>query len=133
MSQFLQQLIEGLQLGSLYALIAVGYTVVYGIVQLINFAHGEVFMIGAFGALATWTLLFKSTTSVWVLPVMIVGAAAGRMTRKALRKGPTSSVRATFSHSRRTVATPKAVLMSIGHTEQMKITKIADRLESLMV
>ena len=75
MTQFLQQLIEGLQYGSLYALIAVGYTVVYGIVQLINFAHGEVFMIGAFGALATWTMLFKGTTSVWVLPIMIIGAA----------------------------------------------------------
>ena len=47
----LQQLVNGLTLGSLYALIAVGYTVVYGIVQLINFAHGEIFMIGAFGAL----------------------------------------------------------------------------------
>lgn len=75
MSQFLQQMIEGLQLGSLYALIAVGYTVVYGIVQLINFAHGEIFMIGAFGSLATWTLLFKDTTSVWALPVMILGGA----------------------------------------------------------
>ena len=41
-------------LGALYALIAVGYTVVYGIIQLINFAHGEIFMIGAFGAFATW-------------------------------------------------------------------------------
>ncbi|MGV1028782.1 MAG: branched-chain amino acid ABC transporter permease, partial [Dermatophilaceae bacterium] len=51
-----------------------GYTVVYGIVQLINFAHGEVFMIGAFGALATWTVLFPGNTSLWVLPVMIVGA-----------------------------------------------------------
>ncbi|HRA75117.1 MAG TPA: branched-chain amino acid ABC transporter permease, partial [Propionicimonas sp.] len=41
MDFFLQQLINGLSLGALYALIAVGYTVVYGIVQLINFAHGE--------------------------------------------------------------------------------------------
>ena len=53
MDTFIQQLINGLSLGSLYALIAVGYTVVYGILQLINFAHGEVFMIGAFGALTT--------------------------------------------------------------------------------
>ena len=74
MNDLLQQLVNGLTLGSLYALIAVGYTVVYGIVQLINFAHGEVFMIGAFGALATWTVLFKGNTSFWVLPVMIVGA-----------------------------------------------------------
>ena len=64
---------------------------------------------------------------------MMVGAAAGRITLKAVRKGPTSRVRATFSHSRRTLPTPKAVLISIGQTEQMKITKIDDRLESLMV
>jgi branched-chain amino acid transport system permease protein len=74
MDLFLQQLINGITLGSLYALIAVGYTVVYGIVQLINFAHGEVFMIGAFGALATWTLLFDGNTALWVLPFMILGA-----------------------------------------------------------
>ncbi|HWD82877.1 MAG TPA: branched-chain amino acid ABC transporter permease [Kribbella sp.] len=74
MDQFLQQLVNGLTLGSLYALIAVGYTVVYGIVQLINFAHGEVFMIGAFGALTTYLLFFNGKTSVWILPVMIVGA-----------------------------------------------------------
>ena len=74
MTEVLQQLVNGLTLGSLYALIAVGYTVVYGIVQLINFAHGEVFMIGAFGALATWTVLFQGTLALWVLPIMIIGA-----------------------------------------------------------
>ncbi|TCO51693.1 branched-chain amino acid transport system permease protein [Kribbella antiqua] len=74
MDQFLQQLVNGLTLGSLYALIAVGYTVVYGIVQLINFAHGEVFMIGAFGALTTYLLFFDGQTGVWILPIMIVGA-----------------------------------------------------------
>jgi branched-chain amino acid transport system permease protein len=71
---FIQQLVNGLSLGSLYALIAVGYTVVYGILQLINFAHGEVFMIGAFGALTTWTVLFKGNTALWTLPIMILGA-----------------------------------------------------------
>jgi branched-chain amino acid transport system permease protein len=74
MNDVLQQLVNGLTLGSLYALIAVGYTVVYGIVQLINFAHGEVFMIGAFGALATWTVLFQGTLALWVLPIMMIGA-----------------------------------------------------------
>lgn len=49
---FLQQLINGLVLGSTYALIALGYTMVYGIIQLINFAHGEIFMAGAFVAYA---------------------------------------------------------------------------------
>jgi len=47
-SQFLQQLINGLSLGSIYALIALGYTMVYGILKLINFAHSEVFMVGAY-------------------------------------------------------------------------------------
>jgi|SRR5690242_6941417 len=74
MNDVLQQLVNGLTLGSLYALIAVGYTVVYGIVQLINFAHGEVFMIGAFGALATWSVFFEGNLSLWVLPIMMVGA-----------------------------------------------------------
>lgn len=48
MDIFLQQLINGLSLGSIYALIALGYTMVYGIIKLINFAHGEIYMLGAF-------------------------------------------------------------------------------------
>ena len=87
MNDLIQQLVNGLTLGSLYALIAVGYTVVYGIVQLINFAHGEVFMIGAFGALATWSVLFKGNTSLWVLPVMIGGAVlASTVTAVAMER-----------------------------------------------
>jgi branched-chain amino acid transport system permease protein len=72
----LQQLVNGLSLGALYALIAVGYTVVYGIVQLINFAHGEIFMIGAFGSLATWLVIGRDTFGLWLLPVMLVGGVA---------------------------------------------------------
>ncbi|MGE9807673.1 MULTISPECIES: branched-chain amino acid ABC transporter permease [unclassified Janibacter] len=74
MDQFAQQLVNGLALGSLYALIAVGYTVVYGIIQLINFAHGEVFMIGSFGALSTYLLFFQGSTSILILPAIIIGA-----------------------------------------------------------
>lgn len=48
MDIFLQQVINGLSLGSIYALIALGYTMVYGIIQLINFAHGEIYMVGAY-------------------------------------------------------------------------------------
>ncbi|MBI5867061.1 MAG: branched-chain amino acid ABC transporter permease [candidate division Zixibacteria bacterium] len=48
MSQFVQQLVNGLSLGAIYALIALGYTMVYGILRLINFAHGDVYMVGAF-------------------------------------------------------------------------------------
>ena len=54
METLLQQAVNGLVVGSVYALIALGYTLVYGIIELINFAHGEIFMVGAFGALATW-------------------------------------------------------------------------------
>ncbi|BBB47397.1 branched-chain amino acid ABC transporter permease [Pelolinea submarina] len=49
-SLFLQQVVNGLQLGFVYALIALGYTMIYGIIQLINFAHGDVFMVGAFAS-----------------------------------------------------------------------------------
>src|SRR5437762_8492689 len=48
MSEFLQQLINGLSLGAIYALIALGYTMVYGVLRFINFAHSDVFMVGAF-------------------------------------------------------------------------------------
>ncbi len=48
MEQFVQQLVNGLSLGAIYALIALGYTMVYGILRLINFAHGDVYMVGAF-------------------------------------------------------------------------------------
>jgi len=48
MSTFLQQLINGVSLGAIYSLIALGYTMVYGVLKLINFAHGDVYMVGAF-------------------------------------------------------------------------------------
>lgn len=56
MSEFLQQLINGLALGAIYALIALGYTMVYGVLRFINFAHGDVFMLGAFAGyfLSPW-------------------------------------------------------------------------------
>ena len=54
MDILLQQIINGLVLGSMYALVALGYTMVYGIINLINFAHGEVLMVGA---LTSWTVI----------------------------------------------------------------------------
>ena len=57
MEYFLQQLINGLTLGAIYGLIAIGYTMVYGIIGMINFAHGEIYMIGAFIALISIMLL----------------------------------------------------------------------------
>src|SRR5512134_2073581 len=57
MDYFAQQLINGLVLGSIYGLIAIGYTMVYGIVGMINFAHGDIFMIGGFSALIAFLIL----------------------------------------------------------------------------
>lgn len=57
MEYFVQQLINGLTLGSIYGLIAIGYTMVYGIIGMINFAHGDIFMVGSFIALATFIAL----------------------------------------------------------------------------
>src|SRR3546814_265327 len=57
MEYFVQQLINGVTLGAIYGLIAIGYTMVYGIVGMINFAHGEIFMIGAFTSLITFLVL----------------------------------------------------------------------------
>jgi branched-chain amino acid transport system permease protein len=56
-SVFVQQIINGLTIGMIYALIALGYTIVYGIAQLINFAHGEVFMVGAYFGLLAHTMI----------------------------------------------------------------------------
>src|SRR5947207_387669 len=57
MEVFIQQLINGMTLGSIYGLIAIGYTMVFGIIGLVNFAHGDVFMVSAFIALITFLVL----------------------------------------------------------------------------
>jgi branched-chain amino acid transport system permease protein len=57
MEYFLQQLINGLSLGAIYGLIAIGYTMVYGIIGMINFAHGDIFMLGAFHSLIVFLVL----------------------------------------------------------------------------
>ena len=56
MEVFVQQLINGLTLGSIYGLIAIGYTMVFGIIGMVNFAHGDVFMVSAFIALITFLI-----------------------------------------------------------------------------
>lgn len=66
MAEFLQHLINGLSSGGTYALIALGYTMVFGILQLINFAHGEVFMIGAFVGLYASKFLGADISAFWM-------------------------------------------------------------------
>ena len=66
--QYLQYFLNGVTLGAIYALIALGYTMVYGILKFINFAHGDILMIGAYTGLFTYTaLLGESTNAAWML------------------------------------------------------------------
>ncbi len=70
MAYFIQQLINGLTLGAIYGLIAIGYTMVYGIIGMINFAHGEVYMIGAFISVITYLIL--TTLGMSYVPLLLV-------------------------------------------------------------
>ena len=87
---FFQQLISGLTIGMIYALIALGYTMVYGIIQLINFAHGEIFMVGAYFGLSAF---FFSNSLPVILTVSILGTAflglvTERFAYRPLRNAP---------------------------------------------
>jgi len=73
---FIQQLVNGLTLGSVYAIVALGYTMVYGIIQLINFAHGEVVMIGAMVSLTVINALLGANLALPPLVVVVIGALA---------------------------------------------------------
>ena len=77
MEYFVQQVINGITLGSIYGLIAIGYTMVYGIIGMINFAHGDIFMLGAFMALITFLILttfFAGVPVALALIIMIIVA-----------------------------------------------------------
>lgn len=94
---FLQQLINGLTIGAVYALIALGYTMVYGILQLINFAHGEVFMLGAYLGIVALAAAGPSVVGVPAVLLMALAAMAGcaalglgieRLAYRPLRRSP---------------------------------------------
>jgi branched-chain amino acid transport system permease protein len=72
MEYFLQQLINGIALGSIYGLVAIGYTMVYGIIGMINFAHGDVFMVGAFLALTAFLALLAIGVTAIPLALFLV-------------------------------------------------------------
>jgi len=69
MEYFVQQLVNGLTLGSIYGLVAIGYTMVYGIIGMINFAHGDIFMLGGFAALIVYLVLVGTFAG---LPVAVI-------------------------------------------------------------
>ncbi|MBB6281840.1 branched-chain amino acid ABC transporter permease [Geobacillus subterraneus] len=86
--ELIQQLVNGISLGSIYALIALGYTMVYGIVRLINFAHGDVFMIGSFVGFYAVTMLgvgFFPALLLAMAACAVLGVAIERIAYKPLR------------------------------------------------
>ena len=98
MDIFIQQLINGLVLGSMYALVALGYTMVYGIINLINFAHGEVLMVGA---LVSWSVVTSLASTGWpgwvilligllaaILACMVLNFVIEKLAYRPLRNAP---------------------------------------------
>ena len=91
MDQFLQQVVNGLSLGSTYALIALGYTMVYGIIKLINFAHGDIYMLGAYIGYAVITkagLGFLPALIISMVLCAFIGIMTERIAYKPLRNSP---------------------------------------------
>src|SRR5580693_3844679 len=88
MDYFAQQLINGIVLGSIYGLIAIGYTMVYGIVGMINFAHGDIFMIGGFIALISLLILLLVSMAITALYGWTVERIAYRPLRHSFRLAP---------------------------------------------
>jgi len=92
---FLQHLANGISLGSLYALIAIGYTMVYGILRLINFAHGEIFMLSTYVALygvALFTLPWQLAFLLAILLTGLMGVLIEKAAYSPLRESPKMSV-----------------------------------------
>ncbi|CAM2882435.1 branched-chain amino acid ABC transporter permease [Helicobacter burdigaliensis] len=92
---FFQQCINGLSLGSMYALIAIGYTMVYGCLRLINFAHADIMMVGAFAsffAMSSFGLPFYASAILAVLICMVLGIGIDKVAYMPLRSAPRISM-----------------------------------------
>ena len=90
-AMLVQHLLNGITLGSLYALIAIGYTMVYGILRLINFAHSEIFMLGAYSVFWAVTLLHLPWAVALVLSIFVIaglGVMVDRVAYRPLRDAP---------------------------------------------
>src|SRR5512141_625273 len=92
---FFQQLINGISLGSLYGLVAIGYTMVYGILRLINFAHGDLLMVAAYSAIYGITLFSLPWYLSFPLAILVTGSVGILLDRgayKPLREAPRISL-----------------------------------------
>ena len=93
--QFIQQLINGVSLGSIYALIALGYTMIYGIIKLINFAHGDIYMVGAylgFFAVTAGNLPILPALLISMAVTACLGMLVEKLAYKPLRHAPRISI-----------------------------------------
>ncbi len=91
---FLQQMINGISLGSMYALIAIGYTMVYGVLRLINFAHGDIMMVGAFAAYFAHNagVPFGLSVVIAIAAAIVTGILMDKIAYKPLRDAPKISL-----------------------------------------
>ena len=95
MMDLIANLISGLSLGSIYALIALGYTMVYGIAKMLNFAHGDIIMVGAFAVITTVSMLgFPPILAIAarIVCCVVLGVCVERIADKPLRKSPPLAV-----------------------------------------
>ncbi len=93
-STFMQQMVNGVSLGSMYALIAIGYTMVYGVLRLINFAHGDIMMVGAFIAYLAHAngVPFTLSVIIAIIGAALVGILTDKIAYKPLRDAPKISL-----------------------------------------
>jgi len=107
MNYYIEQLVNGIQKGSIYALVALGYTMVYGIVKLINFAHGEFIMVGVYSTLFSIPWLLSTGLPVWlcIIIAMIICSVLGVVTEKVAYKP--------LRHSKRITALITAIAVSL--------------------
>ena len=85
---FISQIFNGLKIGSVYSLVALGYTMVYGIIRLINFAHGDFIMVGSYVLMLTIPFILACGLPAWlaVVPAILVCVAVGVIVEKAAYK-----------------------------------------------
>jgi branched-chain amino acid transport system permease protein len=123
MEYFVQQLVNGLTLGSIYGLIAIGYTMVYGIIGMINFAHGDIFMIGAFIALIVFLILvslfYTVPVAVALLIMMIVAMLLTSLYNWTIEKIAYRPLRGSF----RLAPLITAIGMSIALSNFVQVTQ----------
>ena len=124
MEYFIQQLVNGLTLGSIYGLIAIGYTMVYGIIGMINFAHGDIFMLGGFHRAdrlppAHVLLRLRSAWSLMLLVMMIVAMLMTGLWNWTIEKVAYRPLRGSF----RLAPLITAIGMSIALSNFVQVTQ----------